>query len=711
MNRDLVMPIASSKLLYDFNNNDNLTTQTINMSNSTTANNSNCNKNNSSNNNNSHSVPNNNNNNNNTSSFIVTNEFNQYYTTSSTTSTPIQIATSSNNSNNQAIANNNNNSHSHTSASSKYTPSNSNYLLEFNNNNNNNNVNDINECSSPPSQASSSSHTQHQQHSYYKNTLLNQQFYTKNNSMMSSNQLNHATTYPAFNSNWSANYGNENELNNGFYQNLDVSHSMPFSTHIQPNGLIQTPAALLQTGTINEENHLHKTYISNFNDSNNNVDLTNLNVDLTSSLNPITHLSNEYSNEIKNPTYFSLNPAVTNYDYLINTKQKQLLSSIFKEIDIKKNQIRLADSEKTVKEHLIELTTNIANCFVNNLCLDKNNNNSSNLTSNLNSFTNLSKSSELEHITRPLLIAYAYLVDHDNMNDSLNRYIKKSVLFLLLSHQLTPYELKLIHLINKIYQTNESNTASFVEMKSNRSAGSSSCSSSVSSSSSISSSSSSSSCMRNHRNSKRFKSECDHPDDLTHVSPSIYYSTKPKIEPFQPASTTPQTCYEYYPNTYNENADVKVETNYYFNDSGFAFSNGFDQTNQYTMYHQQQQPATYPSTCQSIHSQNSGFSNGNSTDSSLNQLTTVSQDVVTSKPAELKLLHFLLLLFSSYLEIDQFVNGTEMPNENSINLNKYFNSMNASFYQKLIIKLIDRVCKDKLIKTKILLTVSELELI
>jgi hypothetical protein len=78
--------------------------------------------------------------------------------------------------------------------------------------------------------------------------------------------------------------------------------------------------------------------------------------------------------------------------------------------------------------------------------------------------------------------------------------------------------------------------------------------------------------------------------------------------------------------------------------------------------------------------------------------------------AELKIYHFLLLLFSSFQNLDEFIktgkesivvkSGDEKSNESINNLNDC---------QKFIVKLIDRLCDDKNVKTKILLSVSEIE--
>ena len=76
--------------------------------------------------------------------------------------------------------------------------------------------------------------------------------------------------------------------------------------------------------------------------------------------------------------------------------------------------------------------------------------------------------------------------------------------------------------------------------------------------------------------------------------------------------------------------------------------------------------------------------------------------------AELKIWHFLLLLFSSFQNLDEFIKtGMNVKNGDNKKSNESINNLNDC--QKFIIKLIDRLCDDKSVKTKILLSVSEID--
>lgn len=87
---------------------------------------------------------------------------------------------------------------------------------------------------------------------------------------------------------------------------------------------------------------------------------------------------------------------------------------------------------------------------------------------------------------------------------------------------------------------------------------------------------------------------------------------------------------------------------------------------------------------------------------------------------ELKVLHFLLLLFSSFQSLDEFIQyDLDLYNNNNNNSKK--NKINSSssttttiktdiaYCQRFLVKLIDRLCHDKIIKTQILLSVSEID--
>ena len=64
---------------------------------------------------------------------------------------------------------------------------------------------------------------------------------------------------------------------------------------------------------------------------------------------------------------------------------------------------------------------------------------------------------------------------------------------------------------------------------------------------------------------------------------------------------------------------------------------------------------------------------------------------------ELKSLHFVLLLFSSFSNFDNFINSKSCQIR-----------IDIEYFQKLILKLIDHVCKDDFLRTRILLSVPEI---
>jgi hypothetical protein len=61
---------------------------------------------------------------------------------------------------------------------------------------------------------------------------------------------------------------------------------------------------------------------------------------------------------------------------------------------------------------------------------------------------------------------------------------------------------------------------------------------------------------------------------------------------------------------------------------------------------------------------------------------------------DLKSLHFVLILFSSFSNFDSFISGQIL--------------IVIEYIQKFILKLIDHVCKDDLLRTRILLSVPEI---
>lgn len=70
---------------------------------------------------------------------------------------------------------------------------------------------------------------------------------------------------------------------------------------------------------------------------------------------------------------------------------------------------------------------------------------------------------------------------------------------------------------------------------------------------------------------------------------------------------------------------------------------------------------------------------------------------------EIKMIHFILLLFSSIVDLDQFMQISEREKCKSTVC-----PVDLSHCQKLILQLIDHMCKDKFVKTKILLSLSEI---
>jgi len=99
----------------------------------------------------------------------------------------------------------------------------------------------------------------------------------------------------------------------------------------------------------------------------------------------------------------------------------------------------------------------------------------------------------------------------------------------------------------------------------------------------------------------------------------------------------------------------------------------------------------------SLESMNIGSSSRTATSSS----TTTTLN--TNTTAELKTLHFLLLLFTSLISLDGFISQLDGRAENEM-------STDASYCQRFLMKLLDRVCEDKNVKTRILLSVPEIEL-
>lgn len=78
---------------------------------------------------------------------------------------------------------------------------------------------------------------------------------------------------------------------------------------------------------------------------------------------------------------------------------------------------------------------------------------------------------------------------------------------------------------------------------------------------------------------------------------------------------------------------------------------------------------------------------------------------------ELRWLHFVFILFSSLVDWNQIL--FKDTNNNSLigAASSYYDSsthVDAEYFQKLVLQLIDHVCKDQAVRTRILLCVSEI---
>nr|ASL70483.1 nuclear receptor [Brachionus rotundiformis] len=228
---------------------------------------------------------------------------------------------------------------------------------------------------------------------------------------------------------------------------------------------------------------------------------------------------------------------------------KQVNSFVLNEIENKRQLIRTASSELKVKEYMTDLVRNVASILHNG------------------QKSAFNETQCQEKISRSLLVAYSYLVDQEMAN--------KSSVLLLLSCQLSPYEIKLLEQLQKIYAPSNQEKA---------------------------------------------------------YADNYSYSTR---EALYPSFGT----YDYY--QYQEtSSDQAAMTSYECAKSAHLY--------------------------------------------------------------ELKIFHFLLILFSSFLNIDQFM---------QMSIQSTMNDFDACYCQKLILRLIDNVCKDKVVKTKILLNVSDIDLI
>ena len=84
------------------------------------------------------------------------------------------------------------------------------------------------------------------------------------------------------------------------------------------------------------------------------------------------------------------------------------------------------------------------------------------------------------------------------------------------------------------------------------------------------------------------------------------------------------------------------------------------------------------------------------------QLAPISTVKINQTTTELKMLHFLILLFTSFLSLNDFIHLNKQQRENE-------RSLNVAHCQKFLLQLLDRLCEDRSVKMKILLSISEIE--
>ena len=124
----------------------------------------------------------------------------------------------------------------------------------------------------------------------------------------------------------------------------------------------------------------------------------------------------------------------------------------------------------------------------------------------------------------------------------------------------------------------------------------------------------------------------------------------------------------------------------FVNDSSQTFEHGQIESNQYNSFHSSQNYSNY----------HVSYNN--------NQVKSVA--ATSTRLDELKMLHFLLLLFTSFLSFEEFI---QMDcGMTSTHANK--KREDVGYCQKLLVKLIDRLCDNKTVKANILLSLSEFEL-
>ena len=268
-----------------------------------------------------------------------------------------------------------------------------------------------------------------------------------------------------------------------------------------------------------------------------------------------------------------------------------LITTLIEEIELKKQVIRLANSESDIKSHFIELITNISD-FI----LKKSNSNHKAYNFNHAEF----------ELNRELIIAYTLLVDEAPIK-SYGEEKSSDVYLSSVSTCLNPYENRFKDILTKIYQP-------FNQLVS-----------------------------RNTKNNS-----------------------------FKPL----------------ENSDEKL----------FSSFDVLDFSNQ----------STFPNLTLNQSELNCGFNNIQDYDTlNLPNLTdgleTLAADTTTNTTKsdvvnELKMLHFLILLFTSMMSFDEFIHDRQNDK-----------SLDAAYCQKFLATLLDKLCEDKTLKTKILLSVSEVD--
>lgn len=173
--------------------------------------------------------------------------------------------------------------------------------------------------------------------------------------------------------------------------------------------------------------------------------------------------------------------------------------------------------------------------------------------------------------------------------------------------------------------------------------------------------------------------------------------------PFVDSSTPPSSS------GWNSTNQQATSTNGYFNNNNII-------SNPSTSY-QAQKPAQQTYNYNYFGTNNNiTFDNNNEMDvyypsSQLEQQQT-KQWSTSSDYHQLRSLHFVFILFSSMINWTQVL----MKDDNNNNLNRaataYYTDVSclvdAEYVQKLILQLIDQICKDQSIRTRILLSISEI---